>query len=160
MATFVPFTPSTTAAFTFQANLAGNPYQVTVYWNIFGLRFYVQVADLSGNIIVYRALVGGGPSFQSTFTWDEGTVTAALAAPHNVPVGQLASIYVSQTGQFDGTWHGLSTGPNSLTFDIETPPSMSNAISGVVNLQPINLVQGYISGAFLTYSEATQQFEF
>jgi hypothetical protein len=56
MTTFA-FTPSQTAAFTFQPVLDGSTYNVVVTWNIFGQRYYVNCYDLSGNLIFALPLI-------------------------------------------------------------------------------------------------------
>lgn len=161
MSTFVQFTPSSQAPPQFQAQLGSQPYIVTMLWNIAGQRYYVRVTDLSNNVVVMRPLTGSGPVFQATFTWDDDTGIAVLNAPHNVPIGQLAKVWISQTGtEFDAGWLALSTGPQTLTIDELTPLDTSSTISGAVTVQPLNLVEGYIDDAYLIYHEETQNFEF
>jgi hypothetical protein len=161
LSTVVDFAPSTTTLFSFQAQLAdGNQYTIATPWNIFGQRYYLNVADLFGNQIVYRALVASGPSFISSLSWAGGIATAVTSSPHNVPVGTSVAFNVSQTGTaFDGNWLGLSTGPTTLTYMLATNPQISTPVSGSVNF-PLNLVAGYISGAWLVFHYETQQFEF
>jgi len=161
MSTIVQFTPSTQSAPQFQAQLGGQPYIITLLWNFAGKRYYVQVADLNNNVIVMRPLTGSGPVFQATFIWDDDVGIATLSAPHYVPIGQLVSIWISQTDtEFDGGWQGLSTGSNTITIDELTPLDTSSTVSGAVTIQPLNLVQGYIAGAYLLYHEETMTFEF
>lgn len=58
MTTTIDFTPTTAAPFQFQALLDGNTYTCTVLWNIFGARYYIQIADLQNTVILYRSMVG------------------------------------------------------------------------------------------------------
>lgn len=159
-ATFVNFSPSTLAAFNFQATLAGTIYNVIVTWNIFGQRYYVNVYDLSGTLIVCRALCSSGESFQGVFTWADGIATATLAGAHYVPIGGVADVWVSKTATgFDGGWQALSTGPNTLTYELSTNPNSTDNVTGQVNFA-LNLVEGSGIDGWLLFHYDTQQFEF
>lgn len=155
--TLVNFLPSATAAFQFQPTLAGSQYNVTVTWNTFGQRYYINLTDLSGNLILCRALTSSGPSIPATLSWANGTATAVTAAPHNVPLGSVAAVVISQTETaFDGSVQVLSTDTQTLTYTLMSNPAAT--IAGVVNFS-LNLVAGYID-AWLLFHEETQQFEF
>lgn len=157
MSTLVDFVPSTIAAFQFQAQLNGTPYNVTVTWNLFGQRFYINVNDLSGNLILCRALTSSGPSLLASLTWLNGTATATTP-PHNVPVGSVAAVTISQTNSgFDGSFPTLSTGATTLTYSLLADPGVE-PVAGVVNFS-LNLVDGYGIGTLL-YHDDTMQFEF
>lgn len=58
MTTFYDFTPSTSGPFTFQPTLDGQVYNCVVTWNVFGARWYLNIYDLGGNLIVCTAMVG------------------------------------------------------------------------------------------------------
>jgi hypothetical protein len=58
MTTFVDFVPSTTTNFQFQATLDGNIYVVFVTWNLFGQRYYLEIYDLSNNLVVSLPQIG------------------------------------------------------------------------------------------------------
>jgi hypothetical protein len=158
--TLVNFVPSTVAAFQFDATMGGAQYSVVVTWNLFGERYYVNVYDASGALVVSRALTENGPQIQGSFTWDEGVATVALASPHNVPVGSVANVYISQTDSaFDGLYQALATGPTTFTYALATNPNESTPVSGLLTF-PWNLVDGYIPGGWLVFNEPAQQFEF
>lgn len=166
---FTPFTPSTVAAFSFQPIIAGNQYTVTVTWNIFRggnasafEGYYANITDLSGNLVLCCPLVGGSPGLQASLTWKDdttgGTATIVTAAPHNVPLAQLANVRVSNTGTaFDGLWQALSTGATTLTYGLSDPLQALPA-SGTLDI-PLNLVAGVIASGWLYYHEDTLQFE-
>lgn len=63
MTTFVNFVPSPLAPFQFQATLDGNSYLVTILWSLYGQRWHFRLTDLSGNLILYKALVGSPPNY-------------------------------------------------------------------------------------------------
>lgn len=63
MTTFVDFKPSLQGPFQFQPTLDGAVYNVIVTWNIFGRRYYVNLYDLSGSLIVSIPLIGSPPDY-------------------------------------------------------------------------------------------------
>ena len=63
MATIIPFQPSIQAPFQFQATLDGELYTVICRWNLYRQGFYINVYDLSNNLIVSVAQVGSPPDY-------------------------------------------------------------------------------------------------
>jgi len=55
--TYVDFNPSLTSNFIFQPTLDGNVYTAIVNWNVFGQRYYLNLYDLSGNLVLCIALI-------------------------------------------------------------------------------------------------------
>jgi len=60
--TIIPFTPSASANFQFQCTLDGAPYNVICTFNAYAQRFYVNIYDLTGTLVLSRPLIGS-PSF-------------------------------------------------------------------------------------------------
>lgn len=58
--TTIPFIPSDTASPPFQVviTLDGSAYTLSATWNIAGQRWYVQITDLSGNLVLNTPLIG------------------------------------------------------------------------------------------------------
>jgi hypothetical protein len=132
---------------------------VTVLWNIQGQRYYVQIADLSGNVLLFRPMSASGPVLQAQFSWALGIATAVTALPHNVPIGSVANAYLSQTGTgFDGQYQLLAVATNTLTYALATNPNAPGPVTGSVNFA-LNLTQGYGLG-YLLYHLETQQIEY
>lgn len=80
MTTIIPFVPSDVAPPQFQATFDGAAYVVILTWNVFGQRYYINVYDTSGTLILCTALVGSpngydidllGPLFVSTLIYRE-----------------------------------------------------------------------------------------
>lgn len=169
MTTYVDFQPSTTAAppFQFQATLDGNQYNVAVTWNAFGQRYYIAVSDLSGNLILTTPMVGSGAKIQGVLSWTEGTATAALQAPHNVPIGAVANVEISGTDLgYDGAWRALAVDPVTLTFGLPADPGqygVTGNASQDVNLVATALNQAtgapYFSTSTLVFRAGTNQIE-
>jgi hypothetical protein len=157
MSTAVSFTPSSIQAFSFQATLAGAQYTITILWNVFGQRYYIQVADLSGNLILFRALSSSGPTIISQLSWASGVATVTTSLPHNVPVGWAVNIDIAQSNSgFDGDYQGLSTGPNTITYPLSVNPNQSAAVTGNLSFLT-NLIEGYIDDT-LVFFDSSQQF--
>lgn len=158
--TVIAFTPSTVAAFSFQPVLNSVQYNCTVTWGLFGQRYYINLTDLSGNLILARAMTSSGPRLEASLTWAGSTATATTSSNHNVPVGWVVKfrVYDTDTG-FDGTFTGLSTGPNTLTYALPVNPQQPIPLTGTVSFD-LNLVDGYLPGALLLYHYETQQIEY
>ena len=94
MSTVTPFAPTATEPFQFQATLSDSvlgtaTYNCTVLWNTFGQRWYLQVADQSGNLIANVPMVASPASYPislvagyfsgSTLIFTEGTQTFVVS---------------------------------------------------------------------------------
>lgn len=58
MTTFTDFSPSVAGPFQFEPELDGQTYSVIVTWNVYSQRWYVNIYDLSGNLIVSIPNIG------------------------------------------------------------------------------------------------------
>jgi hypothetical protein len=61
MATVTLFTPTSAGPFEFGATLDGQNYVCTVKWNLWAQRWYLEIADTAGTLIVSRALIASPP---------------------------------------------------------------------------------------------------
>jgi hypothetical protein len=139
--TITPFSPSSTAnpPFQFQPTLDDAQYIVTTTFNIFGNRWYINVTDLSGNLLLTRPMIGSPPKTQASLTWANWMATASLDAPHNIPVGAVANVEVSDTGlAYDGTWRAWAVDALTLAFTLQADPGQYG-VTGNVN-QDVNLL--------------------
>lgn len=68
MTTLVQFNPSSTANFQFQATLDGQNYIVIVTWNLFGQRYYVNIYNTSGVLILAMPMIGSPADFDISMT--------------------------------------------------------------------------------------------
>lgn len=157
--TFVQFTPSATAPFSFQPTLAGVQYTVSVPYNEFGQGYYINVTDLLGNPILFRSLISSGPVLQAVLTWGAGIATATASIAHNIPIGVVANIRIADTNSgFDGSYSALSVSTTSLTYPLLTDPAQAGLVTGQINFD-LNLVGGYNIGTLLWHDD-TQTFEY
>jgi hypothetical protein len=163
LSTLISFTPSITQAFQFQPTIAGTQYNAVITWSLFGQRYYLNLSTLDGTLLCCTALVATGPTLSATLNWADtgvgGIATVTTASAHNVPLGQVVNMTVSETGTaFDGEWQGLSTGTMTLTYALSNP-NVSLQQTGKVDF-PVNAIAPFgIDGAFL-FRFDTQQFEY
>lgn len=61
--TIIPFNLPVTGNFQFSPVLGGVTYIATVTWNLYGQRYYIQIATTTGNVIMYRPVVGSPPEY-------------------------------------------------------------------------------------------------
>lgn len=57
------FTPSDTNVFQFQPTLDNSTFSVTVTWNVFGERYYVNISTLQGVLVYTIPLIGSPPDY-------------------------------------------------------------------------------------------------
>lgn len=59
--------PSFNAPLTFNAQLEGQSYTLTVFYQFFGQRFYFTLTDLIGNIIVTKPLISSNGDINNLY---------------------------------------------------------------------------------------------
>jgi hypothetical protein len=64
----IPFNPSTTANFQFQATFNLNIYNIIVNWNIYGERYYVNISDINNTLVVSLPLIGSPLNYNISLT--------------------------------------------------------------------------------------------
>ena len=74
--TFVDFQPSSLSNFQFQAILDGNSYNIVVTWNMYGLRYYVNIYTTSGTLVLCKPLIGSPLGYDISIT--KGYFTSTL----------------------------------------------------------------------------------
>jgi hypothetical protein len=163
--TIINFAPSAVQPFQFSPTLDGQQYNAIITWNIFRgpsnstFGFYLNLYDLSGNLIVSRALSGSaiGLNLQA-LTWSNGIATAVTVTPHNYKIGK--SIPLAIAGAAPDGFNTLAqcyiVGPSSFTYPMATNPGAAT-VFGSVSFE-INLVGGLFTSR-LIYRVANRQFE-
>ena len=160
MTTYTSFAPSTAQAFQFQPTLDGEVYTCTVTWNLFGQRYYVNLYDLSGNLIFCLPLIGSptGTALLS-LTWANGAVYAVTQVPHGYPTGATIALTVVGTTPtaYSGLVTALVTGPTTFTYPLATNPGVCT-VPGTVEFN-VDMAGGYFTTSTLVFRDGTQQFE-
>jgi hypothetical protein len=157
--TYTPFVPSPLSPFQFQPVLDGTSYVLTVPALLGGNRYYMQLSDLSGTLILYRALTGSpsGVAIQS-LVWNQGVVEVVTAAAHGFPPAHVERLNFQNNlpDTFNGTQDCLVTGLVTMSFSLPDDPGSPSSL-GTVS-QDINLVYGYFNST-LVFREDSQTFE-
>jgi hypothetical protein len=61
--TIVPFNPIPSSNFQFNCTLDGQPYTAIITWNYYSPRYYINIYDTAGNLIVSNPMVGSPDNF-------------------------------------------------------------------------------------------------
>lgn len=158
MTTF-PFNPTPLQNVSFNPVLGGTTYVANITWNLFGQRWYLNLSDSNGNLIISTAVVSSQDQQGiSSITWADNLVTVETLAPHNIPIGTKAELFLSGNAPtaYDGLYTVSITGPSSFTFPLETDPGLST-VQGVFG-SVIDLSAGLVPGAMLLYYAAISAF--
>lgn len=160
MTTFLDFQPSTQQVSTFQVTLDEASYVLTLTWNLFGQRYYVNCSDLDGNLIFSLPLIGSPDGLiVQTLTWSNGVATVTTQEPHGYRPG--VSVELTMTGAAPDAYNGeftlLVTGDNTLTYPVSSDPGQST-VPGVLQ-DNLNLGGGYFETSTLVFRTSSSQFE-
>ena len=160
--TVTPFLPTASSIFQFQATLDGQPYTVAVLWNTFGQRWYFQITDQNGNIILFRSLVGSpAPIPILTAFWVPSAVTINTQTPHGFPIGTTQNVTIAglSPGGYNGQVYALITAQSTMTYPLARNPGAAMVTGGVSVVQPyrVSLVGGYFNSTMF-FDETLQQF--
>ncbi len=163
MTTFVSFLyPPRNTTFKFQPTLDGVQYAATIIWNLFAQRYYMQLLDMSGNLICNTPVRGTEDELPlASASWDDASqlVTLTTQSPHNIMTGGCAKLTVSNMNPetYNGLWSMYSLTPDTLQYPMTTDPG--DAVSlGTVCLY-VNLVGGYFQTSSLIYRTSSSNFE-
>lgn len=160
MTTITQFVPTATAPFQFQAILDGAAFNVVITWGLFRQDWYINVFDLSQNLVVSRALVGSPVGVTiASITWAFGFVTMKTAAPHGYLTGATINTFISgcTPDALNGQVQAYVIDNTTLTFPLTTDPGTVTALGQT--FYSINLVAGYFETSSLVYRQDLSQFE-
>jgi hypothetical protein len=159
MTTYIDFTPSTTSNFQFQATFDGNVYTVTVTWNLFGARYYVNIYDLNNALIVCRPLTGSPSGYLlSSITNDNGTATGTTSLPTTYPIGSRQNLTISGVtpNGYNGTYPCLILSPTQFSYAVDSTLTDATSFGSVA--YNISLTGGYFATQ-LVWRVQNNQFE-
>jgi hypothetical protein len=159
MTTFTDFAPTPFAPFTFQPTLDGNQYTATLTWNLFSQSYYINIFDLSGNLVVARKLIGSDVGVDTTsLSWNNGTVTVVTSTPHGNAIGKTINLTVVGVvpDAYNGIVSALILDASTFSYALASNPGLATQ-QGVVNYD-ISLTGGYFDST-LVYRQSNSQFE-
>lgn len=155
-----PFQPSSQGPYQFQPTLDGSSYLVTVTWNTFDQRWYFNLYDNSGVLVVSKALVGSdaGANIQG-MSWSRGVVALTTVLPHGLLIGDTLDLTVSgcSPSAYNGDQQMLVTGLSTLTFSLSADPGEANAFGAIS--YDIDLIDGFGFTSKIVFRQTSQQFE-
>jgi hypothetical protein len=127
MTTYYQFIPSNTKVPSFTPMFDGNPYTVTVLWNISAQRYYVKCMNTSNNLVFMVPLVESANGREiKLLIWDEENevVIATLAKPHGLPIGEVFNISIIQAipNGYNGNGMALITDFDEFTYPMKRNP--------------------------------------
>lgn len=160
MTTYFAFQPTAQQVFSFQPTLDGATYNVAVLWNFAAQRWYLRIQDLSGNLIVYRPLIGSPPTtLLSNLSWTNGVVTATAPGRMGYRLGQGVTLTISGASPdaLNGVFPCTVTSPTTFTYPLGSDPGQILATGSWSS--DINLVAGFFTTSTLVFRASTQQFE-
>lgn len=155
MTTVFPAQPAPNSIVQFQPTLTdldGNvaQYTATVTWNVYGVRWYFNLAQLDGTPIVSRPLIETpvARNLQSV-TWANSVVTATMTAPHGWAAFLTLPLTIAGCAPdaLNGDVMAFVTSPFTVQWPLVADPGQSTAV-GTASYD-INLAGGYFESTIL-----------
>lgn len=160
MATITPFVPNPQTPFQFSPTLDGNVYTVVITWNLFAQRFYFNLYQLDGTLVVSLPLIGSPDGVQlEGLEWSRSKAIATLPLPNNYRPGDTARLTVAgcSPDAYNGIYQCLIQNSSVLNYSLSADPGPATVLGTVV--YNINLVAGYFNTSTLVFRQSSQQFE-
>lgn len=157
--TLYPFNPSPLQNASFNPTLGVQTYTAVITWNLFGQRWYLNLTDSNGNLIILTAVVASqDPQGITSISWDDNLVTVETTVPHWLPIGSQALLYLSGTAPdgYNGLYLVNVTGPSEFTYALDADPGTATTV-GVFG-SVVDLSAGLVPGAMLLFYEGAMQF--
>lgn len=160
MTTFFDFQPSPQQLPSFTVTLDGAQYVLTMPWNLFGQRYYVNCSDLEGNLIFLLPLIGSPDGLiAQSIAWDNGEAIVTTTEPHGYRVGTTINLTLRQAAPdaYNGSFDFLVEGPDTLSYPLASNPGVNTSPGILYN--DINLAAGYFETSTLVYRTSSSQLE-
>jgi len=148
-----------TLPFNFQPFLDGVQYNITVPWNFFGQRYYVQCTTLSGKLVFYLPLIGSQNAiYIKSISWVPNYVTVTTVVPHGFNVGEIVNLTINNTIplSYNGVYSCSVINETQFTYVFNFDPGSVTSF-GIVSFD-VNIAAGYFNST-LVYRTNNQQFE-
>lgn len=160
MTTIIPVAFSSQQAPSVSVTLDGEQYNLTMTWNLYGQRYYVNCSDLQNNLIFSLPLIGSpdGLTIQS-LTWEAGVVTVETDLPPGYRPGTTVRLTVANAvpEAYNGVYDMLVTDSTKLTYELAENPGTATG-PGILNTD-INLAGGYFETSTLVWRTSASQLE-
>jgi hypothetical protein len=130
------FRPSNTVAPSFQATLDGRLCNIVMTWNVAAQRYYINIYDTNGSLIVARSLVETSQSVPlNNLSWSNGIVTATLLTPQYWRrIGRIVEQTISncQPDGYNGVFKCINLSATKFSYDLIANPG-NIIVSGLVD---------------------------
>jgi hypothetical protein len=152
----IDFVESTLNAPQFQVTLDAQPAVVVVTWNVSAQRYYVNIYNRDGVLIVARALVESPPGTAlAALTWDQSRLvaTATLAQPWRRQVGQVVDYAVRGCNPvgYNGVQRSLVLNDTQFEFELPTNPGPISLLGWVY--RDFDMLQGWAVQSTMTFRD-------
>ena len=157
--TIYPFAPAIGTNFTFNPVLDNVTYQATITWNVFRQNWYLNLYNLSGILIVCRAVTSSDDTKGiSNIAWDNGVVTVTATFPHFLTLGTVVNLNMignNPTG-YNGVFACDITGPTTFTYLLTNNPGQQVTLGYFGGI--VDLTHGFFDTSALVYYTNNNQF--
>lgn len=160
MTTYFNFIPNDQTAFTFQPILDGRAYQASVTWNLFGQRYYLNVRQLTGELVFSLPLLGSASGFGiESITWSNGVVEVNTTTPLGFQIGTTVPLTVSNClpVEYNGVWNVQIIDDDRFTFALTGDPGDATQLGRAI--YDIDIAAGYFTTSTLIYRADNAVFE-
>jgi hypothetical protein len=155
--TTLTFTPSATSVFQQQIVLDNQAYTLLINWSLFGCRYYVNLYDQTGTLVVCRPLIGSPLGYDLTsLVSANNVVTVTTSEPHTYPPGSVITLAIS--GCTPDIYNGIYQCNilDNMTFSYPLVTTDTGATGfGQVNFF-LSLTEGYFTSDMVYYPDSQQ----
>jgi len=156
--TFFPFNPTPQGPVTFLPTLDGAQYSASVTWNVFGARWYLNLATVAGVPVFTLPLIASPAGIVlQEITWANGLVTAVASAPHKLDLNATVALTVSGCAPdaYNGAVDAFVIDPITFTYPLSSDPGQATTVGQAA--YTVNLAAGYFQTSTLAFRDG--QFE-
>ncbi|MGH8321579.1 MAG: hypothetical protein ACRESI_06465 [Gammaproteobacteria bacterium] len=154
------FDPNSNLSQTFNPVLDSATYTASIVWNIFSNRWFLNLTDQTGTLIIFCALASSNNQKQiASLVWADGVVTVYTQNYHFYPLGTIRSLRINGVtpAGYNGIYDCTVTGSNTFTFPLTTDPG-TGTIFGTYG-EVLDLTQGLFNASVLLYYAQGAYFE-
>lgn len=160
MTTIIPVAFSLNQVPEYQVTLDNQEYNLTLTWNLYAQRYYVNCQDLDNTLVFSLPLVGSPPGqVVQSLTWVSGEVSIVTDNPHGYRPGTTVRLTLSDAvpSGYSGEYDMLVTGASNLKFSLPVNPGTA---TGPGNLYTnLDLAWGYFETSVLVWRPSSNQLE-
>jgi hypothetical protein len=152
MTSYYPLVLSNSKVPSFMPLFDGNPYTITVLWNVSGQRYYIKCMNTSNTLVFMVPLINSPSGMEiESLVWDENNevIIATLVAPHELPIGEVFNVSIIQAvpNGYNGNGMALITSDTTFTYPMKQNPGYVQQ-AGVAQFL-ISMTKGYFNSTLV-----------